>query len=274
MIKINFQEPNTDNWREWRAQCDCAQKSHNEATEAGENPQVDDDVYKGTSFNIKSDVYMSLDGPFHGKCVYCETLMAADQDGQIEHFRPKNAVSDKNFKKVEVEVNGKKKDHPGYYWLCYDHKNLLPSCILCNQKRWVCGRLIGKHSRFPVKGQHATQPGEEKNEEPLLLNPVFKDPAEHLGIDETGTFSALSDEGQTCIDIFGLNIREPLIDARRECYKNIKNHLSVLALKLVQECASIEDVDQVKKIKEGRLPYSAAAQKALVDFRNKLQPLF
>ena len=78
--------------------------------------------------------------------------------------------------------------------------------------------LIGKHTRFPVRGYHAIHPNEEVHEDPLLINPVFEEPSLHLELDETGIFSALTDQGQACIDIFGLN-RPALVICRRDAYQ-------------------------------------------------------
>lgn len=270
MIKIDFQEPDTENWRNWRAECEVEQQKHNEAVEESRPTEVKNEVYKGKKYGIKSDVYMNLHGPFHGKCAYCETLITG-HDGEIEHFRPKNAVSDENFNPVKIEVNGEIKDHPGYYWLCYDYKNLLPSCIRCNQKRIHDDKPVGKGTRFPVKGFRATKPGEELKEKPLLINPVFQDPQKHLRIDETGVFLALSEEGEACIIIFGLNIRDSLLDDRKRCYDNIKAKISVLLMEINQ--GTMENIDECfKNILEGKLPYTAAAQAALKDSQSKLRP--
>lgn len=278
MIKINFQEPNTDNWRAWRTQCENEQRMHNEAFAAGQKPKVKDDVYKGKKYNIKSDVYMNLDGPFHGKCVYCESYMASDQDGDMEHFRPKNAVSKMNFEPVKVEINGEIKDHPGYYWLCYDYKNLLPSCILCNQKRKHGEKFIGKHTRFPVDGDYAVRPGEEVNEYPLLLNPVFDYPEQHLELQETGIFKALTDEGEACIHIFGLNKREALVESRKIFYNSVKNDLDMFIIHSAK-CSNevkerLERLGKIKDIWDGKGAYSAAGLLAIDERAPVLRTIF
>lgn len=274
MIKIDFQEPDTDNWKAWRVECETEQLSHNEAIQRGDKSDVNDRVYKGTKYNIKSDVYMNLDleGPFYGKCAYCESLIVSDQDGDMEHFRPKKAVSDENFNPIRVEIDGEVKDHLGYYWLCYKHNNLLPSCILCNQKRGSGDDSTGKGTRFPVRGQYAKRPGEEVNEEPLLINPIFEDPEDHLELDETGIFRAKNDseKGNVCINIFGLNNRKALIKARMDRYKSTKNKISILLMELSQ--GTSQNIECIKEVLEGRVPYSAAARAAIRDSRSKLKP--
>ena len=73
MIKIDFQEPDTENWKTWMAQCEAEQQLHNEAIQRGDESTVKGRIYKGKDYNIKSEVYMNLHGPFHGKCAYCES---------------------------------------------------------------------------------------------------------------------------------------------------------------------------------------------------------
>ena len=43
-----------------------------------------------------------LDLLFHGKCAYCETFYSASAPVDVEHYRPKGAVSEDP-------------SHPGYY---------------------------------------------------------------------------------------------------------------------------------------------------------------
>ncbi len=113
--------------------------------------------------------------------------------------------------------------HPGYFWLAYDWDNLLPSCILCNQlNRTPTNELIGKGNRFPTVGQHATAPGEDlEAEQPLLLNPLKDDPAEHLVLDPTtGILGGKTEKGKTTIAVLGLN-REGLLTYRKQTYQNV-----------------------------------------------------
>ncbi len=286
MIKINFQEPDTDNWHKWRDQCDVEQKKHNEAIEAHQSSKVKGDVYKGKQYNIKTDIYMNLHGPFHGKCVYCESLMITDQHGDMEHFRPKKAISDINFNTVRIEIDGETRDHPGYYWLCYDFKNLLPACIKCNRKSNIVieGKKIpiGKDTRFPVKGTYARRPGEEDKEEPLLINPVFDDenPEKHLELDLTGLFNPRnqSPRGRACINIFGLNLREELVDARKEVYEATKVQVKMWLLASAYESQeAAKHYAYLMDIKLGKKSYSAAGRLALEkvapDIEMKLQTL-
>lgn len=99
---------------------------------------------------------------FHNKCAYCETNLAeARQDADAEHFRPKSGVNfkekpeagNRTYTKATVsDVSQNPAEdivHPGYFWLAYNWKNLLPACRHCNSKD-------GKKSQFPVaENKHA-----------------------------------------------------------------------------------------------------------------------
>lgn len=269
MNKINFVEPNTNNWLNWRDQCRQEQEAHNRSVESGNRPEPKAAVYKGESYNIKNDVYLNPEGSFHGKCAYCEKKISSTQRGDIDHFRPKKAVSDGDFN----DING----HPGYYWLCYDWKNLLPSCILCNQKKRISDDVvIGKHTRFPVRSFRATRPGEEAQEEPLLIHPVLEDPADHIEVDATGILHAKegSDRGRACIDVFGLNNRD-LPNERKTRYDDIRDKIGLLFQVLGRDGGKADATKllrQMKAIKEGRGEFTAVAKKAMRDAKKSIRP--
>ena len=260
MYKINFVEPNTNDWLNWCNQCRQEQEAHNRSVEEGNRPDPKAAVYKGEDYNIKKEVYLNPEGSFHGKCSYCEKKISSTQYVDIDHFRPKKAVSDGDFN----NING----HPGYYWLCYDWKNLLPSCILCNRKSTSDGVLIGKDTRFPVRSFRATRPGEEAREEPLLIHPALEDPAEHIEVDATGILHAKegSDRGRACIDVFGLNNRD-LPNERKGRYNDVRDKMGYLFLALGRgvEAEALELLRQMQAIKEGHGEFTAVAIKAMRD---------
>jgi 5-methylcytosine-specific restriction endonuclease McrA len=263
MNKINFIEPDTDNWRDWCEQCRQEQEAHNRSIESGNRPDPKASVYKGEDYNIKKEVYLNPEGSFHGKCAYCGKKIFGTQYGDIDHYRPKKAVSDANFN----DIIG----HPGYYWLCYDWKNLLPSCILCNRKSSPFDHvIIGKHTRFPVRSFRATRPGEESREEPLLINPLLEDPCDHIEVDATGILYAResSDRGQACIDIFGLNYRD-LPNERKERYNSIRQKMGVILLGLAQggaaQAEALQMLRDMQDIKNGHGEFTAVAIKAMRD---------
>ena len=82
----------------------------------------------GAGHQILASVYtadavrQALEKLFHDKCAYCEGKSIGQADWDVEHFRPKGSVAERD-------------DHPGYYWLAYEWENLYPSCKHCNQKR-------------------------------------------------------------------------------------------------------------------------------------------
>lgn len=115
-----------------------------------------------------------LNEHYLGKCAYCER----DCKAEIEHYRPKKRVAED-------------KTHPGYYWLCYEWSNLLPSCHDCN----TAG---GKGSQFPIQGTRVASPLKLAggsldlsrlaphsspliDEKPYLLHPEIDDPTRFLG---------------------------------------------------------------------------------------------
>lgn len=275
MIKIPFEEPGAEensDWSGWRDTCAIAQKALNDA-HAGRKtrPAVRPDIYSGANFGIKGRYYFGADSPFRGKCAYCEQQIAVprSQPGDLDHFRPHGAVCDIENKKI---YDGEEK-HPGYYWLAYDWRNLLPCCASCNGLvREADGTLIGKGARFPVVGNHATSPGEEVDEDALLLHPVFDDPLKHLKLDENGTFHKLTARGEACLKVFGLNLRG-LPDARKQVYEGFKNKVGLLvrALHVDPEGKEARDLlPQIKDILDGKMAHTSAALKARKDSRDIL----
>jgi len=181
-----------------------------------------------TSSDFDSTVWRDIkqflmDNVFYHKCAYCETnLVEARQDADAEHFRPKLAVNYKekpeqdNRKYVKARVTDVSQnppeeiDHPGYFWLAYNWKNLLPACRFCNSKD-------GKKNQFPVARDKFVflvrmtdadvdnlifPPHDSKKwpgiryldfedvdalEERYLLHPYWDvDPSKHIGFDEFG----------------------------------------------------------------------------------------
>lgn len=134
-------------------------------------------------------VCRELDRLYHEKCAYCESVYRAVDASDVEHFRPKGAVSDDG-------------QHPGYWWLAATWSNLLPSCPACNQRRrqllYQPGMTLeeferlrqqlpdtssGKGNAFPLSEPQRRARRERQRlsrEDPLLINPSQRDPAAHL----------------------------------------------------------------------------------------------
>jgi hypothetical protein len=146
-------------------------------------------------------------------------VIITESTGDVEHYRPKNAVWSLNEPGEELEdlvnVRGRKfnKDFDsGYWWLAYSWDNYLVSCPTCNQK-W-------KSALFPIAESRtqAPAPGDENNETPLLLDPFGSElPANHLSFDEFGQVESFnsSEIGFETIKTCGLD-RESLRSSRVE----------------------------------------------------------
>jgi hypothetical protein len=109
----------------------------------------------------------SLAGLSNDKCWYCE-IKQERSDNAVDHFRPKNRVADTD------------PVHEGYWWLAFEHSNFRYSCTFCNslRKNPATGETEGKGDKFPLLPDtfRAKSPGEERYENPILLDPcVLKD---------------------------------------------------------------------------------------------------
>ena len=144
-----------------------------------------------------------LENVFYGKCAYCEFKFEAGFVGDAEHYRPKAGVKEDP-------------SHPGYYWLCYDWTNLVPSCSRCNT-------FDGKGTQFPIAGVRVGPASGQATldfstlqaqERPLLLHPYPDDPSKHLAFLPDGSVKGITDRGIMSIKVYDLD-REGLRDARR-----------------------------------------------------------
>jgi hypothetical protein len=144
-----------------------------------------------TSNGNRSRVLDKLEIWYYGKCAYCERRYKLD----VEHFRPKGRITDENGQIINAT---------GYYWLCYEWSNLLPSCISCNREG-------GKMDKFPIIGVRVAVPSIRNGslnrssclvnkpkfiaEIPYLLNPEIDNPANFFSF-------KISDNGKG-IEIYG-----------------------------------------------------------------------
>jgi hypothetical protein len=161
----------------------------------------------GKSYEFNSDLWGQLKDHlqdlFQGRCAYCEAWFQSVSFGDVEHYRPKAAVTEDP-------------NHPGYYWLAYDPENYLPACSLCNTK--------GKRNYFPIKGTRVALPDTALDtEEPLLFNPYLDRHCDHVAYIPTaytnhpklmaGRAIERTERGAKSIECYGLN-REPLVRQR------------------------------------------------------------
>lgn len=141
------------------------------AVYVGDNDDVFDHYGSGLfqKYSYYSDpaVKRQLIAEHHGKCAFCESFIMATDVGDVEHFRPKAAVTtrDPNDPRIEVAV-----PHPGYFWLSAHWANLYLSCKQCNQ--------AFKKNFFdvwPADAPRMTPANRGVNEAHLLLSPARAD---------------------------------------------------------------------------------------------------
>jgi len=151
------------------------------------------------------------------KCAYCESKYDQSSDGDIEHFRPKGRIHEKN------------PQTPGYYWLANDWDNLLLSCQHCNQRRnhilegYEKPRGAGKLDQFPLKDDtkratHHTSLLVEEEKVRLLLNPCAPDdyPEKHFRYEPTKSVMVpLTPKGEKSIEVYALS-RHKLVAERNQ----------------------------------------------------------
>ena len=197
-----------------------------------QNPVGDAPLFKPT---FDDDLWIDirnwlLTNVFNNKCAYCETQILRFV-GDAEHFRPKGRVSvpvkegKRKTKVVSIQDDsGGEVNHPGYFWLAYNWKNLLPACQICNRN--------GKRDLFPVGNAHraaarlkAEDVAKLKFSDPsvrfpdmyyldpedldelegrLLLHPYFDVPSAHLEFGPDGCVNALDDIGRISIELYKL----------------------------------------------------------------------
>lgn len=271
MIKIDFVEPETEEWRAWVADCIAEQDIHDAAILSGQPSKVKESLYK----RLKKTVYLDPAGPFFGKCSFCEDFIRANQHGDVEHFRPKAAIVDETTNK-SINRPGTEDPHPGYYWLAYDWRNLLPSCVLCNQPSTEPeGEAVGKRSYFPLADEtkRAQVRGEERYESPLLINPMQAEPDLDLGVDgKTGVMFARNESpaGETCIRIFGLNLRD-LPNQRADAYAAARRLYKTWVDAKYSNSADLPDLERkYRRILRGDERFAAVARVGIADARREL----
>jgi hypothetical protein len=238
-------------WDAWKVRAEAARQAILAQAAAGEKLEFDDTIWG----DLKQFLF---DHVFNGFCAYCESPVQAVGFGDAEHFRPKAMVQVMaGTKRQKVKINGQL--HPGYYWLAYDWRNLLPACSQCNSK--------GKGNLFPVAGTHITAPPApgapddlDELEQPLILHPYFDEPAQHLRFGARGVVAAIDEDprGKESIRVYGLE---------RDALKPLREAAQRLALKDVldaiddpQEEVAIQRVQaELAKLTQGRVPYATAA---------------
>jgi hypothetical protein len=215
MKKIVTQGPFGDEFESWRQKAQIArQQMLHEYFTTGKIPEPNSEVLR----YLKENFLIKI---FHSKCAYCESRIPIESfPGFVDHYRPRKAVT----------VNRKRIDHPGYFWLTYEWDNLLPVCHNCNTghgKLGESGRIShpGKSMEFPIRGERVMAPSDNqttwtedlKKEIPLILNPYYDEPREHIAFDNLGVPYAKdgSERGLATIETCDL-ARDDLCQRRRD----------------------------------------------------------
>ena len=149
----------------------------------------------------------ALAAVYRGKCAYCESRLGTAAAGVVDQYRPKRGA--RGFDRQFSDIH--------YWWLALEWSNLLYVCPQCNRF---------KGSWFPLEeGARRADPetyGEDlEAENPLLLNPFFDDPEEHLDFVDDGSIRPRSERGQVTIEILRLD-REELGSARRQSLQDFR----------------------------------------------------
>jgi len=259
MRQIKSDGLDTKEWEDWIS--DCADETRNIITLFEKGEKIEFSVLYKRKY-IKENYFFTDQGPFFGKCVYCETPMLDIFPGDVEHYRPKGKVTDEKgnviFKKKNdgtfiLDDDGNKILHPGYYWLAYEWTNLMPSCAYCNRPK----KDFGKRSCFPVKGFNIFKVGDEKLEEPLLINPIDEkeDIETHMSVDfDTGLLIPKTTKGKMTIELLGLNKRDFIIGGRLKAINDCRIQLT----KLMYSSQKQEALDEIQAYKNGNRSYSFA----------------
>lgn len=246
-------------WDAWKVRAERAKsKALTDYKEGKRPPPFNSDVWS----ELKTFLLKKV---FHNKCAYCDSNITVTSFGDAEHFRPKGKVTQKKGGKDEVViVDGE--EHPGYYWLAYDWRNLIPACQRCNSDD-------GKMNQFPVKnGKYIASPEKgpdpatlDKEEEPLLLHPYDEnlDPDAHIIYGEKGVVSAYRLHGQD--DPYGVAVIETcnLKRGDLEEARDRSQHLAWLEFQKAANKAIDGEEDAMDKAispyESGVMPHSRAA---------------
>ena len=299
MIRVLFDpealaEPDRTWWAEWQAK---AQDATDEAIESFEE-WLSGDQEKPFKCKFNQGIWRELKtwllrNVFFRKCAYCERIISGFT-GDAEHYRPKGAVTCDNathddFVTPSCEFKNPATgeqyagDHPGYFWLAYDWRNLVPACKFCNSGK-------GKNERFDIANEYVVlvkldaadiqalrpkvRPRASKlwpdyyypspsmldeREQPLLLNPLnaldHRDPRKHLRFGVRGTVAARTTEGSANIRVFRLDKDDADLLVDRSAAQERFRSDYYLALR--ESTAKAEDL--LDQYAAARFPFSAAA---------------
>ncbi|MEY2483244.1 MAG: hypothetical protein QOK24_1772 [Verrucomicrobiota bacterium] len=206
------------------------------------------------SYWLAEDVRGVLFNTQFGKCAYCERRREKKYESDVEHFRPKAAVTGET-------------DHPGYWWLAYDWSNYFYACKPCNEGR--------KKTQFPLlpTGIRATSPNDSlETEYPELINPMDENPEDLLcytwqhsegrfvkvvGTDDLG-------RGAKTVSVLDLNRMSLFEEDRPELLKSLFNLAKTMII------ARWKNNERVMEECRQDIAYETDRQRPLLGFRRYL----
>lgn len=205
-------------------------------------------------FEIKKSIYGTdvvkdrLKKDQHNKCGFCEAIFDANAAGDVEHYRPKTAVT-----------TDAGRIYPGYYWVGYDWSNLSYACPDCNGYR--------KRDLFPLAPgtvRALSHNDDMDQEQPLVLDPYgLEDPRQHIRFCAEAPES-LTVVGKATIEVLALD-RTNLARDRLQHLRYLQTlHKSVMLLEHDQRFEAIEFVArmraELKAATEEQAKFSAASE--------------
>ena len=259
---------------EWKAR---AQQAQQEVASLNKNRRA---AAINNRRQIWTDLKPYLEKLAHKKCWYCESKQIRS-DKDIDHFRPKNRVDEKDSK-----------NHPGYWWLAFDWRNFRYSCTHCNRPRMdsTSGTTGGKGSRFPLHDETKrcrTPQDLLSDEQPVLLDPTEEADPGFLWFDKDGTArptskdpaSWLYQRAKESIEIYHLNhtdLKEVRQSVCSDCTQIVRNGDDVLREyergSLVAQTKFRETLKDLKKRLASNAEYSAAARATVMGLRGENHP--
>jgi len=164
----------------------AAYEANPEAYQSGETKMsIRESIYK------LPEVKDALEACHHGKCCYCENVIAKPRaHSHIEHWRPKSCSR---------QGHREKAIRPGYYWLAYSWENLLLSCCVCNRYKCDFFPLDDPATRARHHGMRL------EDESPAILKPDGDvDPSDHIRFEEDVPVGRTA-LGRRTIEVLGLD---------------------------------------------------------------------
>jgi len=198
-----------------------AKEALQELAETGDKILIKASIYNAKRTINKQEIFIvrkKLRDLYYQKCAYCESK---EHKPEVEHYRPKKNVAEDN-------------SHPGYYWLCYEWSNLLPSCHNCNTEN-------GKRTQFPIEGKRISLPSFDENnkldmekckaynsllidEQALLFHPEIDHPEKFFRFNKKGKIEGIGNRAIKTVEICDLN-RDNLLYNRKKVVDEIVRNI-------------------------------------------------